>query len=212
MTGSYLLRLLLQDGYFSTVRVLTRRPLEKTDPKMEIRIVDFNDPESFKLALEGTDAVFCCIGTTQKNVKGNIDLYRKIDFDIPLKAARFSKEAGCESFAIITSVGATPRSRTFYLKLKGELEEAIRAIHINSTNVFQPSMLLGRRNEKRTGERVFQGIMRLFSPVMGGSMRKYKAIHGKTVAMAMLNAVKKNEQGFFKYTFDDIISLAKTTH
>ncbi len=113
MIGSYLLDQVLADDYFGTVRVLVRRPYPKKDPRMEVRLVDFNDAESVKLALEGSDVIFSCIGTTQKNVKGDNELYRKIDFDIPLKAARFGKEAGCKSFVLVSSVGANSKSSTF---------------------------------------------------------------------------------------------------
>lgn len=208
MIGNYLLKELLADNYFDTVRVIVRRPYQKTDPKMEVKLVDFNDAESLKLALEGSDAVFCCIGTTQKNVKGNNELYRKIDFDIPVKAARFSKEVGCEKFIIITAVGANSHSSTFYLKLKGEVENAIHAVRLGAVHIMQPSMLLGERNEKRTAEGLLQSSMKLVSGLFFGLMRKYKAIHGKTVAKAMLNASKKDDKGFFRYTYDDIKQLA----
>jgi len=207
MIGSYLLEILLKDDYFTTVRIIVRRPSQKTDPKMEVELVDFNDAESLKLALEGTDAIFCCIGTTQKNVKGDNDLYRKIDYEIPLKAARFGKEVGCEKFIVITSVGANSHSSTFYLKLKGELENAIRSVGLHTVHIMQPSMLLGKRKEHRTGEGVLQGSMKLFSGLFFGGMRKYKAIHGKAIAAAMLNAAKKDDKGFFRYTYDDIKKL-----
>ena len=98
MIGNYLLELVLTDEYFSTVRVLVRRPVQKKIDRMEVKLVDFNDAESFKLALEGCDTIFSCIGTTQKNVKGNNELYRKIDFDIPVArvntaANRFYKQS-----------------------------------------------------------------------------------------------------------------------
>lgn len=207
MIGSYLLEILLKDDYFTTVRIIVRRPCQKADPKMEVKLVDFNNAESLKLALEGTDTIFCCIGTTQKNVKGDNDLYRKIDYEIPLKAARFGKEVGCEKFIVITSVGANSHSNTFYLKLKGELENAIRSVGLHTVHIMQPSMLLGRRKEHRTGEGVLQGSMKLFSGFFFGGMRKYKAIHGKAVAAAMLNAAKKDDKGFFRYTYDEIKRL-----
>lgn len=209
MIGNYLLEALLQDDYFSTVRIVVRRPYQKTDPKMEVKLVDFNDAESLKLALEGSDTIFCCIGTTQKNVKGDNTLYRKIDYDIPLRAARFGKEIGCEKFIIVSSVGANSHSNTFYLKLKGELENAIHSLDIETVHIFQPSMLLGDRKEKRTGERLLQGSMKLISGVFLGPLRKFRAIHGKTVARAMLNAAKKNDKGFFRHTYDDINKLAE---
>jgi uncharacterized protein YbjT (DUF2867 family) len=211
MIGHYLLELLLRDDYFSTVRVIVRRPYPKNDPKMEVKLVDFDDAESFKLALEGTDAVFCCIGTTQKNVKGDKALYRKIDFGIPAKAVRFAREAGCEKFIIVSSVGAASRSKTFYLKLKGELEDTIRDAGIRSVHIMQPSMLLGERKEHRPVEKLLQGSMKFISGLLGGSLRKFRAIHGKTVAAAMLNAAKKESAGFFTYTYDDIVRLAAMT-
>ena len=103
MIGNYLLDEILADDYFDTVRVIVRRPYEKKHPKMEVKLVDFSDTESLKLAIDGSDTVFSCIGTTQKNVKGNHTLYRQIDFDIPLKAARLCKELGCEKFILLST-------------------------------------------------------------------------------------------------------------
>src|SRR4030095_3180773 len=207
MIGNYLLDLVLADEYFSTVRVLVRRPVQKKSDRMEVKLVDFNDAESFKLVLEGCDTIFICIGTTQKNVKGNNELYRKIDFDLPLKAARFGKDAGCKKFILVSSVGANSKSSTFYLRLKGELEEAIHQVGLDAVHIMQPSMLLGERTEKRTAEKVIQGTMKFLNPVFGGSLRKYRAIHGKTVATAMLNLAKEDKPGFYKYTYDDIKQL-----
>jgi len=208
MVGNYLLELIIKDDYFSTVRLLVRRPYPKTDPKIEVKLVDFNDTESFKLALEGTDVIFSCVGTTQKNVKGDTELYRKIDFDIPLKAARFGKETGCEKFILVSSVGADSHSRTFYLQLKGELENAIHSVGLEAVHILQPSVLLGTRKVNRVGESLLQGAMKLTSGLFVGSLRKYKAIHGQTVASAMLNAAKKDEKGFSRYTYDGIKKLA----
>ncbi|HZI54681.1 MAG TPA: NAD(P)H-binding protein [Chitinophagaceae bacterium] len=208
LIGSYLLELLLRDNFFSTVRLLVRRPYPKKDPRMEVKLVDFNDAESLKLALEGSDVIFSCIGTTQKNVKGDNELYRKIDFDIPLKAARFGKDADCKKFILVSSVGASTKSGTFYLRLKGELEHAIHKVGLEAVHIMQPSMLLGERNERRTAEHLIQGAMKLFSPIFIGSSRKFRAIHGKTVAAAMLNVAKEDKKGFFRYTYDEIIKLA----
>ncbi|MEP7371758.1 MAG: NAD(P)H-binding protein [Chitinophagaceae bacterium] len=209
MIGNYLLELILNDNYFSTVRILVRRPYPRTYPKMEVKLVDFIDAESFKLALEGTDTIFSCVGTTQKNVRGDIEMYRQIDFDIPLKAARFGKEAGCEKFILVSSVGADNHSRTFYLRLKGELENAIHTLGLGAVHIMQPSVLLGERKENRTGERILQGGMKLISGLLLGTLRRYKSIHGKTVAAAMLNAAKKEEKGFFRYTYDGIKELSR---
>lgn len=208
MIGNYLLEVLIHDNYFDVVRVLVRRPIQKIHSKMEVKLVNFNDAESFKLALEECQVIFSCIGTTQKNVSGDKSLYRNIDFDIPVKAARFGKETGCEKFVLVSSVGANSSSNTFYLKLKGELEDTISNMGLNSVHIVQPSMLLGQRKEFRKGENLLQGSMKLISGLFFGSLRKYKAIDGKIVATAMLNAAKKNNPGLFKYDFDGINELA----
>lgn len=208
MIGNYLLELLLEDSYFDTVRVIVRRPYPKSHPKMEVKLVDFDDAESFKLALEQTDTVFCCIGTTQKKVKGDKELYRKVDFDIPVKAARFCKEAGCETFVIVSAVGANSHSKTFYLQLKGETEEALEAVGLRSLHIFQPAMLLGDRKEYRLSEKLINGPMKLVSLLFTGSLRKYRSIHGKVVAAAMLNAAKAKKEGMVRYTYDQIKEAA----
>lgn len=204
MIGTYLTELLLQDDYFSTVRLIVRRPMEKQDPKIEIKLVDFNDAESLKLALEGTDALFCCIGTTQKNVKGDKELYRKIDYDIPANSARFAKEVGCETMAIVTAIGANGKANNFYLKLKGEVEDTIQTIGLRSVYIMQPSILLGERKENRPMEKVFQVLSKVVAGILPSRLRP---IHGKTVAAAMIAAVKKNEAGFFRYTYKEMKSL-----
>jgi uncharacterized protein YbjT (DUF2867 family) len=208
MIGTYLQALLLKDPYFDTVRILVRRPQGKTHEKLEVKLVNFDDAESVKLALEGSDTIFSCIGTTQKNVKGDKQLYRKIDHDIPVNTARWGKEVGCNKWVMITSVNANANSSTFYLKLKGELEQAIINTGIESIHIMQPSMLLGHRHEKRTGEDMLQGSLRFVSGLFTGSWRKFKAIEGKVVAKAMLNAAKRNEKGVSRYTYDAITSLA----
>lgn len=209
MIGNYLTEELIRDDYFTTIRLIVRRPVEKKDPRIEVALVDFDDAESLKLALENADTVFSCIGTTQKNVEGNTDLYRKIDYEIPLKTARFCQEAGCRKFIFVSSVGANLKSNTFYLRLKGELEKAVQNLNIEMVHIMQPSMLLGERKEKRTGERIFQKIMKPLSGIFSGSFRKFRAIHGRTVAKAMLHAAKLDQPGFFRHRYDEIELLAR---
>ena len=208
MIGEYLTGLLLADDYFSTVRIIVRRPAPKTHPKMEVKLVDFTDVESLKLSLEGADAVFCCIGTTNKNVKGDKELYRRIDFDIPLKAAMFCKETGCEKFILISAVGAKATAGSYYLQLKGQLEDAIQLIGLASIHIMQPSLLLGNRKENRPTERILTGPFKFLSRLFTGSWRKYKPIHGTTLAKAMLNAAKFGKAGAFKYTYDEIEAMS----
>jgi uncharacterized protein YbjT (DUF2867 family) len=204
MIGQNLVGLLLEDGYFDTVRLIVRRPVEKTHPDMEIKLVDFGDMESLKLALEGSDTIFCCIGTTQKKVKGDKALYRSIDFDIPVNAARLGKETGCEKFIIVGAVGANAESNNFYLRLKGEVEEALKQTGVASIHIMRPSMLLGKRAESRPAEKVGQVLSKALSFLLPS---KYKPVEGMDVARAMLKIAKEDRAGFHIYHYKEIKRL-----
>jgi uncharacterized protein YbjT (DUF2867 family) len=189
LIGSYLLEQLLVDEYFSTIRILIRRPLDINHPKLEKKIVDFTDAENFRLALDGSDVVFCSIGTTQKKVKGNKEAYREIDYDITVNAAKFCKLNGCETFVFVSSVGANSQSNNFYLKLKGEIEEAVNAVGLKSVHIARPSLLLGNRKEFRLGDKIAQWVMPIFSFLLP---KKYRPVKAEDVARAMVKMAKKD--------------------
>ena len=201
LIGGYLLDELLKEKYFDTVRILIRRPIELSHPKLEKILVDFNDSDSLLVAMSNSDVVFCAVGTTQKKVKGDKEAYRKVDYDIPVNAARFCKMTGCERYILVSSVGANSKSKNFYLKLKGEVEDAVKDVGLKSVHIMQPSVLLGDRKEFRLGEKIGKEIMRAISFLLPS---KYKPIYGRDVAKAMLAAAKKNEDGFFVYEFNGI--------
>ena len=204
LIGSHLLELLLADEYFDSVRILIRRPMEFTHTKLEKKLVDFSDMESFRLALEDSDVVFCAIGTTQKKVKGDKDAYRKIDYDITVNAARFCKLNGCENFVFVSSVGANSKSNNFYLKLKGEVEEAVKAVGLKKIHIMQPSLLLGNRKESRFGEKIAQWVMPVISFLIPS---KYKPIKAINVAYKMLHISKTNTIGNHFYLYNELKQL-----
>jgi uncharacterized protein YbjT (DUF2867 family) len=199
LIGGHLLDLLLQDGDYQTIRVLSRRPLDIHDPKIELVVLDFSDEAAFKAAIEGCDAVFCSVGTTQNKVKGDMAAYRMVDYDIPVNAARFCAETGCPRFLLVSSVGADSKSRNFYIKLKGEVEDQVGSMAISSISIFRPSMLLGQRGEFRLGEKIAQVLMRALAFLIPSD---YKPIHSRDVARAMIAAAKRGEAGVQIYYFD----------
>ncbi|MFN2457825.1 MAG: NAD(P)H-binding protein [Chitinophagaceae bacterium] len=208
LIGSYLVKLLQTDDYFQTVRLLVRRPVATNDPKTEVKLIDFKDEESYKLGINESDVVFCAVGTTQQKVKGDKEAYRKVDYDIPVKAAQFCKETGCSVFLLVSSVGASSKNSNFYLKLKGEAEDGVKETDIKSVSVFRPSILLGERNENRPGETIGKVFMQFFSFALINNWKKYRPIHAKEVAAAMLQAAKKVNEGFAVYEYDEIKRLA----
>ena len=204
LIGNHLLLLLLDDPLIDTVRILIRRHIDQQHPKLEKKIVDFNDADSLLVAIDNSDVVFCTVGTTQRKVKGDKKAYRKVDYDIPVKAARFCKMTGCEKFILVSSVGANSKSNNFYLNLKGEVEDAVESAGISSVHIMRPSMLLGDRKEYRPLEKMGKKIMTGISFLLPS---KYKPIHAKMVAKAMVEASKKKEAGIFYYEYKEIIQL-----
>ena len=207
LIGGYLLEELLKDDHFDTVSILVRRPFELIHPKLEKKLVDFDDAESYSLPLEGSDVVFSAIGTTQKKVKGDKAAYRKVDYDIPVNAARFCKMAGCEKFVLVSSVGANSKSNNFYLKLKGEVEEAVKQVGLKSVHIMRPSALLGDRKEFRLGEKIGSPVMKAISFLLPA---KYKPIHARDVAKAMVAVAKTGKEGSSTYEYTCIKKLAKS--
>ncbi len=201
LIGSHLLQLLLDDPYFDTVKILVRRSLPLTHPKLERKLVDFNDNDSLLVAIDDSDVLFCTVGTTQKKVKGDKEAYRKVDYVIPVKMARFCKLTGCETFILVSAVGANSHSKNFYLKLKGEAEEAVRTAGVASVYLMRPSVLLGKRKEFRLIEKIFTPLARAFSFLLPS---KYKPVQAEDVAKAMIAAAKKAEEGVHVWEYREM--------
>ncbi len=136
--------------------------------------MDFNDSDSLLVALSNSEVVFCCVGTTQKKVKGDKNAYRKVDYAIPVNAARFCKMTGCSTFILVSSVGANRTSNNFYLRLKGEVEDAVKAIGLPSVYIMRPSVLQGDRKEFRLAESISKKLISALAFLIPS---KYKPIH-----------------------------------
>ena len=110
----------------------------------------------------------------------------KVDRELPLKIAELAKKNGVENIAVISSIGANENSKNYYLRIKGEMEKGILDLNFRNTTIVRPSMLLGDRKEKRPGETVGKVVMKAFQPVLLGKLLKYRAIHARDVAKAMI--------------------------
>lgn len=206
LTGGHLVKLLTEDSYFTRVRIVVRKAPGSVAPGIKVVVIDFSDQHALRSAIEGSDAVFCAVGTTREKVNGDLIAYRKVDFDIPVDAALHCFETGCGRFIMVSSVGASPTSRNYYLRFKGETEEAIAAMGIPSVSVFRPSMLLGQRKEFRIGEvagRILSYPLKFFFP------SNYKPIRAYDVARAMVVASKNDEKGFRIYHYKEIMKLSE---
>jgi uncharacterized protein YbjT (DUF2867 family) len=209
LIGQHLVQELLQNEFFSKVRLLVRRPLSLNHPKADIQVVNFNDEKDIAARIDIGDVIFCCIGTTRKKVKGNKTEYRKVDYDIPIITARLGIQHGFNQFLIVSAIGANPVAANFYLQLKGCIEEDVTALPFESIHIFRPSILLGYREEFRPGENIGKAFMKGISFLLLGAWRKYRPIAAADVAKAMVAAANKEEAGVHMYEYDEMRELIR---
>lgn len=205
LVGTYCLSDLIASAAYSRVIALVRRQMPLNHPKLDQRVVDFERLQ--ELPVSSCDDVFLTMGTTIRKA-GSQAAFRKVDLEYPRRIAEASLRLGAQRLVLVSSVGADPNSRTFYLRVKGELEQAIAMMPFESVHILRPSLLLGHRAEKRFGEAIGQVLMPLMAPLMGGQWRRYRAIAAETVAKAMVAAAQSGQRGVHVYEYDDIVKLA----
>jgi uncharacterized protein YbjT (DUF2867 family) len=209
LTGNLVVEELLKDNSFKTVRILARRTVNIHHQKLQQEIVNFNDLHDLAKKFGEGDVIFCCIGTTQKKVKGDKALYEKIDFDIPVNAARIGTSRGFKKFLIVSAIGANENSSNFYLRLKGKTENTLKQFPFHCLAIFQPSFLNGNRKEKRFGESIFQTIFDLLSFLLLGPLEKFRAIGANNVAKAMVYESKQKDSGVHYFRYSEMMDIAR---
>jgi uncharacterized protein YbjT (DUF2867 family) len=202
LVGGEILKCLLADDRYAVVRLVGRRSLQMDHPKLEEHVIDLADQQALEQAIAGSETVFVSVGTTNRKVRGDKEAYRKVDFDIPVNAARAAAKYGVYGFALVSAVGADPDNNyNFYIKLKGVTEETVAEQMIPQTLVFRPSLLMGHRTEKRTAERIAQFLMPFVNLFLTGKLKRYRGIEASDVAKAMVTAACTEPKGirFFEY-------------
>jgi uncharacterized protein YbjT (DUF2867 family) len=185
LTGSELIHLLIKDTDYTTVKIFGRRKTGFSHPKIEEYVTDLFNPISYENDFTG-DVAFCCIGTTAKKTP-NKDLYRKIDFGIPVALAELCKKNNVSHFIAISALGANKSSSVFYNRTKGEMEETLLATSLKRLNILRPSLIVGNRQEFRLGEKIASHVMGVAQLFMIGSLKKYRPIEASVIAGAMLH-------------------------
>ena len=208
LIGSQLIQQLLIGNTFTQIIVLTRRPFEHQHAKLINKIINFDNTAEIQNSFKSADVIFCAIGTTQQQVNNDEAAYRKIDYDIPVNTAKIAHEKGVKQYILVSSAGANVKASNFYLRLKGEVEEAISSTGFESVYLLRPSILLGRRNKPRMGESIGKVVMNLFSFLLAGSLRKFRPIQSSDVAQAMVAAAVDKKEGVNVLHYDEMVKIS----
>ena len=193
LTGGHCLDYLLNDGHYEQVVALVRRPLPIEHPKLNQIQVDFNRLNDSLAGIQAND-VFCCLGTTIKKA-GSQKAFYEVDFTYPAEIAKLSLANGAEKFMLISAIGANSKSSVFYNRVKGKVEEEIDRYGFKGFYIFRPSLLLGKRQERRSTEKFGEKFFQWFSFAFIGGLKKYKPVKSRAVAYAMVEVAKEQPDG-----------------
>ena len=183
LVGSHVLKQLSERGE-RPIAVL--RSVSDALPKdIQVHQIDFDELlTSGELPL--CDHLYLCLGTTIKTA-GSKEAFRRVDFDYCVGIAKLAMNAGTSVVSLVSSVGADASSSNFYLRTKGQLEEAIKLLNFSSINIYRPGLLIGDRQEKRSAEKVGQLLSKVIDPFLIRGLSRYRSIKATLLANTMID-------------------------
>ena len=192
LVGKQILQVLLQNNYYNQIILIGRRSVGIQDSRIKELIFEFKEFEKYKTEISAND-YYCSVGTTMKKA-GSKEAFMQVDYSIPLMLAEHAKQDSIfEQFLMVSSYGANTDSALFYNKVKGKTEDALRALNLKALLIFQPSLLLGDREEFRFFEEVAKRISSIFSFFIIGIRLRLWAINASDVAKAMFVIAKEKK-------------------
>ena len=192
--GKEILQEILADDFYNKVYILGRQSIGELadEERLTKIIVDFENLNFDISILEDAD-VFASLGTTIK-IAGSKENQRKIDVDYTVN---FSK---VRSFNVVSAIGANSKSKNFYNSLKGELEDKLKVMNLGVLRIFQPSLLISKRDDKRFLEQIFMKVAPIFQLVLKGKAKKYSPIEVSVLGREIVRfAIENKKQGTYTY-------------
>lgn len=199
-TGKDLLELLLSDKDIQEVDIFVRRELNLKHKKLKTHIIDFDKPDQWKTLVKG-DLLFSCLGTTLKSA-GSKEAQWKVDHDYQYQFAKIAMENKVNTYVLVSAANASAKSPIFYSKMKGQLEEDVKALKFSKLIIFNPPLLLREKTERKM--EVWAGkILSLFNEL--GIFLSQKPISTKHLAEAMLKSAKVLKNGEYSIKGQNIL-------
>ena len=201
VVGRVIVNEILSGEYYDRIYILGRSSITKLpdDSRLEKIIIDFENIDFDMNILEDVD-VFSSLGTTIK-IAGSKENQRKIDVDYTVNFAKLC-EGKVKSFNVVSAIGANSNSKNFYTSLKGELEDKLKELNLGVLRIFQPSLLISKREDKRFFEELFMKVAPIFKLVLKGKMKKYSPIEASLLGKVIVRFATENKNEG-TYTYND---------
>jgi nucleoside-diphosphate-sugar epimerase len=204
--GEILTQLLIDSKEYDLINLIGRSiPYVKSE-KILFCKTDFTEESIHQLSVKDIDALFICIGTTQKKTP-NKEEYFFVDYHLPVEIAEQLKKNNCKKVFVVSSLGADSKASNFYLNTKGKMEEKLISLNFDVCGIARPSLLLGKRKEFRLGETIAKSIFTIINPFFIGSLKKYKGIEAAQVAKS-LKWMNENQKDKVRiYQNDELLDI-----
>lgn len=199
--GKEILKEILDGDFYERIYVLGRNSILRLpeDGRLTKIVIDFENMRFDTSILDDVD-VFAALGTTIK-IAGSKENQRKIDVDYTVNFAKLC-EGKVRSFNVVSAIGANSKSKNFYNSLKGELEDKLKEMNLGILRIFQPSLLISRRDDNRFLEEIFMKVAPFFQFVLKGKTKKYSPIEASLLGKVIVRfATENKEKG--TYTYND---------
>ncbi len=204
---------LASPGFSGKLVAPGRRALALSDPRLVAAVCDFAAPEADRdlaAAMRNAhalplDAYVCCLGTTLR-AAGSREAFLAVDRELVIRLAQLARELGASRAVLVSSVGASRQSGNFYLRVKGEVEDALERAGFSRLDLLQPGLLIGPRAERRPAEAIAQRFAPLADPLLFGGLRRYRSIPVLSVARAIVALLEETGSGVFTHTHDAIMA------
>ena len=188
-TGKDLVEQLMKDDSFESIDVFVRRSLDiQYDDKLTVHVIDFDQPDEWRDLVKG-DVLFSCLGTTIK-AAGSKEAQWKVDYGYQYEFAKAAKENGVDRYVLVTAEFASPKARSFYSKMKGQLEEAVKELDFSKLTIIKPPILM-RKGSDRTFEVLGLKAIQLMNKA--GVFRSQQPLPTEVLAKAMINSAKQTK-------------------
>ena len=198
-TGKDLLLQLLADDTYTEVHCFVRKPMSISHPKLHAHVINFDTPEAWADLLHG-DVAFSCLGTTLA-MAGSKEAQWRVDYDYQYAFAQQCKANGVPTFVLVSAAGATAQSKLFYNRMKGQLEDAMKALEFTRLLIFQPSVLV-RKGSDRKGEQFGLKMIVLLNKI--GLFKRYRPMPTNILAQRMRCEVATATEGVHTFILDEI--------
>lgn len=206
LVGGFSLENLLASNSYQKVIALVRTPLATAHSKLESHVIDFDHLQQSSHLIRADD-IFCALGTTIKKA-GSQAAFEKVDYTYPFEVAKIALANGAKQFILVSALGTAQNSKIFYARVKWKTEQAILILPFRAVHILRPSFIIGKRTESRLGEHAAIVLARLISPLLLGRWKKYRPIHARTIAKAMVILALQGSNGVHIYESDGIQNIA----